>query len=127
AGAVRRGGSEGYAVSVAGWEAASTLGFTATGGRVWISGHWFVVAGILRSLQLAPEIDRSALIGLPTGARLFGWDGHPSRIYVRADTDRTAEVANLLARAANPENPSQVDASRPSDALSARLAAAESG
>jgi putative ABC transport system permease protein len=36
-------------------------------------------------------------------------------------------VADLLARAANPQNPSQVDASRPSDALSARLAAVQSG
>jgi len=127
AGAFLTAATQRYPVTVLGWQAASTLGITATGGRVWISGHWFVVAGILRSLPLAPEIDRSALIGLPVGARLFGWDGHPSRIYVRADTDRTAEVANLLARAANPENPSQVDASRPSDALSARLAAAESG
>src|SRR5262249_57828714 len=116
-----------YRVPCGGWRGAGPLGMPAAGGGVGISGPGFVVAGILRSLPLAPEIDRSALIGLPVGARLFGWDGHPSRIYVRADTDRTAEVANLLARAANPENPSQVDASRPSDALSARLAAAESG
>jgi putative ABC transport system permease protein len=56
----------------------------------------------------------------------FGYDGRPSRIYVRASTERTAEVAALLARASDPEHPEQVAVSRPSDALSARLAVADS-
>jgi len=69
-----------YPATVLGWQAASTLGVTKPGGQVWISGHWFGVAGILDPLPLAPEVDRSALIGMPVGARLFGYDGHPSRI-----------------------------------------------
>jgi putative ABC transport system permease protein len=81
-----------------------------------------VVTGILRPVALAPEIDRSALIGFAVAAADFGYDGHPSRIYVRADTDRTSEVATMLPRAANPESPGEVKVSRPSDVLSARLA-----
>jgi putative ABC transport system permease protein len=45
-------------------------------------------------------------------------------MYVRADTASTVTVASLLARATNPENPETVTVSRPSDALSARLAVA---
>src|SRR5207237_2998107 len=44
-----------------------------------------------------------------------------------AQTDRTAAVRDMLARAADPEAPEQVAVSRPSDALTARLAAASSG
>jgi putative ABC transport system permease protein len=111
-------------VAVLGAEAAARLGHTA---RLWVGGHWFTVAGTLRPLPLTPEIDRSVLIGFPVAARLFGHDGHPSRIYVRAATDRVEPVAAKLARTANPTNPVAVAASRPSDALTARLAVARSG
>jgi putative ABC transport system permease protein len=78
-------------------------------------------------VQLAAEIDRSVLIGFPAAATLFGHDGHPSRIYVRADTNRVPTVAAELARAANPASPEAVLTSRPSDALTARLAVASAG
>jgi putative ABC transport system permease protein len=81
------------------------------------------VVGILDPVPLAPELDRSALIGFPVAHRLLGHEGRPSRIYVRTDTDATATVAALLPRTADPERPEQVKASRPSDALSARVAA----
>ncbi len=118
-----------YPVTVLGHAAAQSLGITDLSGspRIWLGGRWFTVIGILAPLELAPEIDRSALIGFPVAARDLGYDGHPSRIYLRAATDRTAEVAGLLARATNPERPYQVSVSRPSDALSARLAVAGSG
>ena len=113
-----------YPVTVLGYAAAQALGIADLAGspRIWMGGRWFTVIGILEPLELAPEIDGSALVGFPVAARLFGYDGHPSRVYVRARTDRTADVAGLLARAGNPENPEQVTVSRPSDALSARLA-----
>ncbi len=65
-------------------------------------------------------------VGFPIAAMDFGYDGHPSRVYDRAQTERTGEVAALLARAAYLEHPEQVAISRPSDALSARLAVAGS-
>ncbi len=66
------------------------------------AASWFTVAGILNPLPLAPEIDRSALVGFPVAAALLGYDGHPSRIYVRTDVDATAQVAALLGPTANP-------------------------
>jgi putative ABC transport system permease protein len=94
--------------------------------RIWLGGHWFTVAGVLRPFELAPEIDRAALIGLPIAAGYFGFDGHPTRLYVRADTTRTSLVAGMLARATNPAAPETVNVSRPSDALASRLLIADS-
>ena len=112
-----------YPVAVLGYSAARGLGIADLTGspRVLLDDHWFTVAGILAPVDLAPELDRSAMIGFPAAADAFGYGGEPSRIYVRASTERTAEVAGLLARAADPEHPEQVAVSRPSDALSARL------
>jgi putative ABC transport system permease protein len=95
--------------------------------RIWLTGHWFTVTGVLDQLALAPEVDRSVLVGLPVAATLLGFDGSPSRIYVRAATSQVTLVAGALARAANPVAPSTVDASRPSDTLTARAAVASSG
>jgi putative ABC transport system permease protein len=117
-----------YPVVVLGHDAASVLGIDRVdpGIRIWLGGHWFTVAGVLRPFELAPEIDRAALIGLPVAADYFGFDGHPTRMYVRADTARTALVADMLARATNPAQPDTVDVSRPSDALASRLLVADS-
>jgi putative ABC transport system permease protein len=117
-----------YPVTVLGHSAAQVLGIADLSGnpRVWVGGHWYTVIGMLRPLELAPEVDRSALVGFAAAERDFQYRGHPSRIYVRAQTERTAEVAGLLARATDPRYPQQVAVSRPSDALSARLAVAGS-
>jgi putative ABC transport system permease protein len=114
-----------YPAVVLGAEAARTLGIARLDQptRVWLGGHWFAVVGILEPLPLAPELDRSALVGFPVAARLFDYQGHPSRIYLRTTTNSTTQVAGLLAATADPQHPEQVQASRPSDALTARLAA----
>jgi putative ABC transport system permease protein len=116
-----------YPAVVLGYEAARGLGIADLSGdpRVWLGGRWYAVIGILHPVELAPEVDRSALIGFSIAAQDFGYDGHPSRIYVRAETTQTLGVATMLARATNPEFPGQVNVSRPSDALSARLAVAD--
>jgi putative ABC transport system permease protein len=117
-----------YPVVVLGHEAATQLGINIVGPgtRVWLGDHWFTVAGIMRPFELAPEIDHAALIGLPVAAGYFGFDGHPTRLYVRADTTRTALVASMLGRGTNPAAPGTVDVSRPSDALASRLLVADS-
>jgi putative ABC transport system permease protein len=114
-----------YPATVLGYQAATTLGINRLDQptRVWLGGHWFTVVGILEPLPLAPEIDRSALVGFPVAARLLGYQGHPSRIYLRTTTQQTTQVAGLLAATADPQHPEQVQASRPSDALTARVAA----
>jgi putative ABC transport system permease protein len=115
-----------YPVTVLGYQAAQSLG-VALGGhqaRVFIGGQWFTVAGILNPLPLAPEIDRSALVGFPVAAALLGYDGHPSRIYVRTDVTATTRVAALLGPTAAPQVPGGAAVSQPSAALTARLAVA---
>ncbi len=92
--------------------------------RVWLGGQWFNVAGVLESSPLEPDIDNSALVGYPAAQRYLGYTGLPTSIYVRTDIDRVAEVQALLAPTANPQAPDEVNVSQPSDALTARAAAA---
>jgi putative ABC transport system permease protein len=94
-----------------------------SGERIWLGSQWFYVAGILDAAVLAPDIDTSVLVGYPAAETYLGADGHPSTIYVRADTERVAAVQALLAGAANPESPNEVAVSQPSEALVARAAA----
>ena len=88
--------------------------------RIWLGGHWFYLAGILEPAVLASAIDTSVLVGYPAAQKYLGFDGHPSTIYLRADTDRVTAVDNLLAATASPESPSAVNVSQPSDALVAQ-------
>ena len=116
-----------YPVTVLGFQAAQNLGVSAVTDpgppvRILIGGQWFTVAGILNPLPLAPEIDRSALVGFPAAAQLLGYDGHPSRIYVRTQVSQTAQVAGLLGPSADPEDPGSAAVSQPSAALTARVA-----
>lgn len=112
-------------VVVLGATAAERLGIDLICGpvNVWIENRWATVIGIVDPLELAPEIDRSALIGHPAAKSLFGSDGSPSTIYVRTSQERVRQVRGLLGSTANPENPEEVRVSRPSDALEARAAA----
>jgi len=75
--------------------------------RIWVDGMWFYVVGILNPAPLASELDSSVLIGFPAAERYLGFDGHPSEIYVRAQTSKVAAVDNLLAAQANPESPTE--------------------
>lgn len=117
---------------VLGSEAASRLGIVnltgegSTGPMVYIGGHWFTVVGILDPVPLAPDIDRSAMIGYEVAQDLFGIDESASTVRVRTDPDRTEEVSSLLGAAANPEAPHEVTVMRPSDALAARAEVDES-
>ncbi|WP_194904126.1 ABC transporter permease [Catenulispora rubra] len=123
--------TEHYPVAVLGHYSATVLGVTAPGQQIWLaaSGHgqWFTVAGILQAQVLAPELDQAVLIGGPAAATGFGYDEHPSLIYIRASTDTVAATAARLALAADPETPGEVAVSRPSDVLTARVAARASG
>ena len=115
-----------YPTAVLGHDAAQQLGMPNAGNRIWLGYHWFLVIGVLQPVDLAPEINEAALIGFPVASQLFRYDGHPTRVYVRTQTEQTATVATLLAPATNPMQPETVAVSRPSDALTARLAVANS-
>jgi putative ABC transport system permease protein len=109
---------------VLGAVAAERLGVVRTGVQVWLGGRWFTVIGILDAMPLAPEIERSALVGWPAAERHLDFDGHPTTIYERSPDEAVEAVRDVLARTVNPENPDEVDVSRPSDALEAKAAAA---
>jgi putative ABC transport system permease protein len=109
-------------VAVLGAAAAQRLGIDRVfaGERIWLDNMWFYVAGILNPAVLAPDIDSSVLVGFPAAERYLGFDGHPSTVYVRAQTSQVDAVYNLLSATANPENPSEVAVSQPSAALVAQ-------
>jgi putative ABC transport system permease protein len=126
--------SERQPVTVLGALAAQRLGIDRVypGERIWLKNQWFYVAGILRSATLSTDIDTSALIGYPAAERYLSYAtveagkvvaGPPTTVYVRARTDKVESVQGVLAQTANPESPSDVDVSQPSDALTARAAA----
>ena len=114
-----------YPAVVLGWVAAQRLGVIdlRQPTQVFIGNRWYTVIGVLRSLPLAPEIDRSVLIGLPVAESDFLVDGSPDTVYVRSDPDRVLDTYAILPRAADPAHPEEVNVSRPSDALAARVLA----
>lgn len=114
----------GYPATVLGSATAVRLGITDVTGspQLYLGGRWFTVVGILNPVALAPELDDGALIGWPVATSLLGFDGHPTTVYTRARDDQVAQVQAVLAATANPENPNEVQVSRPSDALAAKQA-----
>ncbi|TDC19501.1 FtsX-like permease family protein [Streptomyces sp. 8K308] len=118
-----------YPTVVLGATTAELLGISeerANGGvHVWLGGEWFTVVGILDPVALAPELDSSALIGWEAAEELTGDEVTPSTLYERSEESAVEEVAQLLPATVNPELPSEVVVSRPSDALAAQEAADE--
>jgi putative ABC transport system permease protein len=123
AGVFLNAASSRYPAVVLGSIAAERLGIDRVGVNVWLGNQWFTVVGILDPIELAPDLDRSALVGLPIAKELLGAEGSASTIYVRANPDDLDDVRRVLGATANPEHPEEVEVSRPSDALEARAAA----
>jgi len=111
---------------VLGTGAAQALGVDRADGsvQVWLGNHWFSVVGILAPMRLAPELDRSALVGFPAAEQLLGADGSAVEIYVRADPVSVTVVQSVLAATADPAAPQNVAITNPADALIARADAA---
>ncbi|MFH8491091.1 ABC transporter permease [Streptomyces longisporoflavus] len=90
--------------------------------RVWLGGRWFTVVGLLAPNELLPALDNNAMIGWGVAEKELGFDGYPTTVYVRAEEDAVKDVQAKLGATANPEVPSEVDVSRPSDVLAAKEA-----
>jgi putative ABC transport system permease protein len=112
-----------YPAVVLGANAAERLGIDGAGAQVWLGDRWFTVVGILDPVALAPELDRTALVGAEAAAKLLDHNGYPTTVYVRAAEEQVEAVRGVLGATANPEQPNEVQVSRPSDALAARAAA----
>jgi putative ABC transport system permease protein len=115
-----------YPAVVLGPDAAAALGIDRADGtvQVWLGNRWFSVIGILRPLPLAPELDRTALIGYPVAERLLHATSAPVEIYVRANPASIAAVASVLPATADPAAPQDVSVADPVAALTARADAA---
>jgi putative ABC transport system permease protein len=111
-----------FPVVVLGADAATALGIDVTDGSVqlWLGNHWFSVVGILRPLPLAPELDRTALIGFRAAEHLLHSGGQPVEVYVRTDPASVAAVQAVIPASADPVAPQNVTVANPADALIAR-------
>lgn len=110
---------------VLGDKAATRLGITevrpdAPAPAVWIEKRQFTVAGVLAPLAVAPDVERSVLVGWPAARTWLGFDGRPTVVYARAQEPQLEAVRSVLAATVFPENPARIHVSRPSDALAAK-------
>lgn len=114
-----------YPVAVVGSVAADRLGIEgADGHMILIGGDLVEVVGVLAEFPLAPDLDRTVLVAEDAARTwLVDEDIVPSTIYVRVDTGAIDATRDVLAATADPENPEEVEVSRPSDVLEAQIAA----
>ncbi|MFC7262104.1 ABC transporter permease [Streptomyces lutosisoli] len=116
-----------YPATVLGATAAARLGIghASPDTRVLVGDSWFTVVGILQPVPLTPELDTATLVGWPVAESELGFDGHATKVYTRSADAAVTSVRSVLGATANPEAPSEVQVSRPSDALAAQQAAGE--
>jgi putative ABC transport system permease protein len=114
-----------YPAVVLGATAAERLGVTTTadGQQILIGDQRFTVVGILSPFPLAADLDRSAIVGMQSAVDYLGADLAPSTVYVTTVPTFVEDVRAVLAATADPENPEEVEITRPSDALEAQDAA----
>lgn len=90
---------------------------------LWLGEQWFIVIGVLRTFELAPDLDRAALVGHRAAETYLDHENLPTRVVVRVDPRKVDQVMTVLAATANPEFPEEVVVDRPSEALEAAEAA----
>jgi putative ABC transport system permease protein len=114
-----------YPEVVLGSQAASTLQIPEANGNILvdIGNRLFAVVGILKPVALDSSLNPEAFISLPVAERLFALKPAATEIYVLSDQNTVGSVSNLLPATADPEDPSGVSVSRPSNVLQARAAA----
>ena len=109
-----------YPATVLGSDAAAALGIDQPGTQAWLGRQWFTVVGIMQPVPLAPELDRTALIGFAQAARLAGQPLLPTELFVRTDPQAISAVGSVLAATIDPASPQDVQVTNPADALIAR-------
>ena len=81
--------------------------------KILIENEWFGVVGILEELKIHPDLDRSVFIGYGVAKTLFDIDEEPTTIYLRANPTFIEDVVEVLSPYMNPENPDQLEVTRP--------------
>ena len=110
---------------VLGAGAAKRLGIEQAGSLIWLGNQQFSVIGILSPIALAPELDTSAFVGEAVAKERLGYDGAPTRLYLRAEEEALPGVRKLIPQTLSADQPETIKVSRPSDALAAKGAADE--
>ncbi len=118
-------GTRAYPVAVVGSVAAERLGITDLRHRVllYVGERWVEVLGVLEPFALAANLDRSVLVGDLAAETFYDIDLNPAAVYVRVNEDYIDATVDILGATVDPENPEEVEVSRPSDLLEARSAA----
>jgi putative ABC transport system permease protein len=108
---------------VLGSKSATWLGITDVGQpapQIRLGDKWFTVIGVLNPMPLAPEVERSVMIGWDAAKDQLKFDGKPTVAYIRAAEASIEDVREVLPRTLNPQQPGLVQVNRPSDALAAK-------
>lgn len=117
-----------YPAAVVGSVAAERLGIRNLDQPVllYVGGRWIEVQGVLEPFALAADLDRAVLIGDSAAESYYDVELAPSRLYLRVDQEYLDETRDVLGATVDPENPEEVQISRPSDLLEAQAAAESS-
>ncbi len=117
-----------YPAAVVGSVAAERLGIRSLDPavRIYLGERWVEVQGVLEPFALAADLDRAVLVGDAAAERFYDVELEPSRMYLRIDEDYLDETRDVLGATVDPENPEEVEISRPSDLLEAQAAAESS-
>ena len=117
-----------YPAAVIGSVAAERLGIRNLDQPVllYVGGQRIEVQGVLEPFALAADLDRAVLIGDAAAESFYDVELAPSRMYVRVAEDYIDETRDVLGATVDPENPEEVEISRPSDLLEAQAAAESS-
>ena len=78
---------------------------------------------ILNPVDLLSQLGSMAFIGFPAAEQYFGFDGHPTGLYLRSVPSQVTAVAAIVPATVAPANPAIVAVSYPSDILRAEVAA----
>ncbi|MFE1425609.1 ABC transporter permease [Streptomyces fungicidicus] len=118
---------EQFPTAVLGYRAAGRLGIgeipeNDPAPQIQINKSWFTVIGILNSVPLSDDLDNAVLTGWPAAKKTLRFEGNPTVIYVKARDAHLEDVRRVLPATVFPEQPGQVQVSRPSDALAAKRA-----
>jgi len=79
----------------------------------------FGVVGELGPVPLDPTLDNAVFVTQWASKNVFGTDGKPNQLYVRASPGTTQETANAIPQAISLGGPEQASTSVPSDVLQA--------
>lgn len=116
-----------FPTAVLGVQAATQLGIGEIHGgepppQIRIGRSWFTVIGVLRAVPLSDDLDRAVQTGWHAAQETLGFDGKPTVMYIKALEESLEDVRDVLPATVFPEQPGQVQVSRPSDALAAKRA-----